>query len=92
MGSVLVRLKVLPDDISVSLDDLAEQVSRKLPQGSILLRRDKEPIAFGLSALILDVKVSEGEGILDRLESSIKEVEHVSQVDIIGVSRFSTSL
>ena len=92
MGSVLVRLKVLPDDISVSLDDLAEQVSSKLPQGSILLRRDKEPIAFGLSALILDVKVSEGEGILDRLESSIKEVEHVSQVDIIGVSRFSTSL
>jgi len=92
MDSVLVRLKVLPDDISVSLDDLAEQVSRKLPQGSILLRRDKEPIAFGLSALILDVKVSEGEGILDRLESSIKEVEHVSQVDIIGVSRFSTSL
>jgi len=92
MGSVLVRLKVLPDDISVSLDDLAEHVSRKLPQGSILLRRDKEPIAFGLSALILDVKVSEGEGILDRLESSIKEVEHVSQVDIIGVSRFSTSL
>ncbi len=92
MGSVLVRLKVLPDDISVSLDELAEKISSNLPQGSALLRRSQEPIAFGLSALILDVKVSEGEGILDRLESSIKEVEHVSQVDIIGVSRFSTSL
>jgi len=90
LGSVLVRLKVLPDDVSVSLDELAEQISRKLPQGSTLLRRAQEPIAFGLSALILDVKVSEEEGILDKLESSISEVEHVSQVDVIGVSRFST--
>lgn len=92
MGSVLIRLKVLPDDVSVSLDELAEQISVKLPQGSFLLRKAKEPIAFGLSALILDIKVAEGEGTLDRLESSIKEVEHVSQVDVVGVSRFSTSL
>ncbi len=91
MGSVLVRLKVLPDDVSVPLEDLAEQISRKLPQGSTIIRRSKEPIAFGLSALLLDVKVSEEEGILDRLESAIKEVEHVSQVDVIGVSRFSTA-
>lgn len=87
MGSVLVRLKVLPDDVSVPLDELAEQIRRKLPQGSSLLRKAHEPIAFGLSALILDVKVSEGEGALDKLESSIKGVEHVSQVDVIGVSR-----
>jgi elongation factor 1-beta len=92
LGSVLVRLKVLPDDVSVPLDELAEQIDRKLPQGSTLLRRTQEPIAFGLSALILDVKVTEEEGILDKLESLIKEVEHVSQVDVIGVSRFSTSL
>ena len=91
MGSVLVRLKVLPDDISIPLDAIAEQISRKLPAGSILVRSAQEPIAFGLSALILDVKVSEEEGILDRLESSIRGVEHVSQVDIIGVSRFSTA-
>jgi len=92
LGSVLIRLKVLPDDVSVSLDELAEQISVKLPQGSFLLRKAKEPIAFGLSALILDIKVAEGEDTLDRLESSIKEVEHVSQVDVVGVSRFSTSL
>jgi len=92
LGSVLVRLKVLPDDISVPLDELAEHIGRKLPQGSTILRRAQEPIAFGLSALILDVKVTEEEGVLDRLESAIKEVKHVSQVDVIGVSRFSTSL
>ena len=92
MGSVLVRLKVLPDDVSVSLDELAEQISLRLPKGSSLLRKAKEPIAFGLSALILDIKVGEGEGTLDSLESSIKDVKHVSQVDVIGVSRFSTSL
>ena len=92
MGSVLVRLKVLPDDVSVSLDELAEQISLKLPKGSSLLRKAEEPIAFGLSALILDIKVGESEGTLDSLESSIKEVKHVSQVDVIGLSRFSTSL
>ena len=92
MSSVVVRLKVLPDDISVPLGELVEQIRRKLPEGSTLLRSSEEPIAFGLSALILDVKVSEEEGALDRLESSIKEVEHISQVDVIGVSRFSTSL
>ena len=92
MSSVVVRLKVLPNDISVPLGELVEQIRRKLPEGSTLLRSSEEPIAFGLSALILDVKVSEEEGALDRLESSIKEVEHISQVDVIGVSRFSTSL
>jgi len=92
LGSVLVRLKVLPDDVSVSLDELAEQISLKLPKGSSLLRKAEEPIAFGLSALILDIKVGESEGTLDSLESSIKEVKHVSQVDVIGLSRFSTSL
>jgi len=83
---------VLPDDVSVSLDELAEQISLKLPKGSSLLRKAEEPIAFGLSALILDIKVGESEGTLDSLESSIKEVKHVSQVDVIGLSRFSTSL
>jgi len=92
LSSVVVRLKVLPNDISVPLGELVEQIRRKLPEGSTLLRSSEEPIAFGLSALILDVKVSEEEGALDRLESSIKEVEHISQVDVIGVSRFSTSL
>jgi translation elongation factor aEF-1 beta len=91
MGSVLVKLKILPDDVSVPLEDLAERIGRNLPQGSTIIRRSQEPIAFGLSALILYVKVAEEEGILDRLESAIREVEHVSQVDIIGVSRSSTS-
>lgn len=92
MSDVLIRLKVLPDDVSVSLDELAEKIMSRLPEGSLLLRRFKEPIAFGLSALILDIRMKESEGTLDRLESSVRDVEHVSQVDVVGVSRLSTSL
>ncbi|MFN3621894.1 MAG: elongation factor 1-beta [Nitrososphaerales archaeon] len=89
---MLVRLKVLPDDVSISLDELTEKIMNKLPAGFSLLKKVQEPIAFGLSALILDIKIKESEGSLDILESSIKGVEHVSQVDVVGVSRLSTSL
>lgn len=92
MGDVLVRLRVLPDDVSVSLDELSEKIAGSLPTGSSILRKVQEPIAFGLSALILDVKIKEAEGSLDLLESSVRNVEHVSQVDVVGVSRLSTSL
>ncbi|MEM4725775.1 MAG: elongation factor 1-beta [Nitrososphaerales archaeon] len=89
---MLVRVKVLPDDITVSLDELTEKIINKLPAGSSLLKKVQEPIAFGLSALILDIKIKESEGVLDTLEASIKDVEHVSQVDVVGVSRLSTPL
>ncbi len=92
MGNVLVRVRVLPDDVNIQLDNLAEKVKAALPQDAIILKRSQEPIAFGLSALTLDIKIGDSEGSLEKVESSISSVEHVSRVDVIGASRLSTSI
>jgi elongation factor 1-beta len=92
MAQVLVRLKVLPDDVSINLDELSSNIGLHLPKDVKLRSSKKEPIAFGLSALIMDLLVDEKEGAMDELEQYIGKVEHVSQVDVLGVSRLSTKL
>jgi translation elongation factor EF-1beta len=51
-----------------------------------------EPIAFGLVAVIVDIQIDEKEGLMDALEGAVRSSDLVSQADVIGVSRDSTSL
>ena len=92
LAKVLVRLKILPDDVNVKPAELASYVEGKLPEGASIRARGEEPIAFGLEALLLDVEVEEAEGAMDRLEEAIGKADHVSQIQVVGVSRLSTTL
>jgi elongation factor 1-beta len=49
----------------------------------------KEPIAFGLNAIIGDFLIDDEEGQMDKLEDSIKSIEGVGQIEVINISRQS---
>ena len=92
MSKLLVRVKVFRDGVEVNLDDLTQKIADKLlPDISIRSTR-KEPIAFGISALIIDTTMDEKENLTDELEKTISEVDHVSQVEVVGMSNLSTTL
>lgn len=92
MGSVLIRFKVLPKEATTDLEEMARSIEQKLPQGATIRRVEKEPIAFGLFALILDIQAAEEEGTMEKLETTLRSSEHVGEIDVVGVSRLSTKL
>ncbi|EZQ03793.1 elongation factor 1-beta [Candidatus Acidianus copahuensis] len=88
MTDVLVVLKVFPDSDEIDLDKLAEEIGKRLPTGYTVVRKDTEPIAFGLKALVLYVQMPEQtEGGTDVLEEKASEIEGVSHAEVVGLTR-----
>ncbi len=88
----MIRIKVLPADPNVDLDKIVESVSRKLGAQAQIKSKTFEPIAFGLSAVILDIVAPESEGSIDSVERSVSSAPLVGQYEMMGVSRMSSKL
>ena len=92
MGSYVIRLKVLPQETTTEHEKILESVSKALPSGAQVRGHKVEPMAFGLSAIIVDVVVPEEEGVIDAVEHSVSTAPLVGQYELIGVSRMSSKL
>jgi elongation factor 1-beta len=92
MGSYVIRLKVLPTDTTTEHERIVKSIADSLPPESKIRGQKIEPIAFGLSAIILDIVAPETEGIIDSIEKSVSEAPLVGQSELIGVSRMSSKL
>ena len=92
MGSYVIRLKVLPQDTDTEHGRIVESVAKALPGGVQIRGQKIEPIAFGLSAIILDVVAPEEEGIIDKVEQAASTAQLVGQCEFLGVSRMSSKL
>ena len=90
MGSVLITYKIFPSDVVENFDDLKKKIEKCLPEFSSVEGYGEEPIAFGLKALLVQLKFPEDKtGILDELETKLGEVEGISQVQTLMVRRTS---
>ena len=92
MGSYVIRLKVLPADTTTEHDRIVKSIADSLPSVAKVRSQRIEPIAFGLSAIILDIVAPEQEGIIDSVEESISKAPLVGQSELVGVSRMSSKL
>lgn len=92
MGSLVVRLKVLPSEVGLDLNRVRTLIEASLPVGMSIISHGEEPIAFGLVALILNIELEEKEGMMERLENAVRGAPSVSQIDVLGVSRKSAKL
>ena len=90
MAKVLVSLKVFPKDAEEDLGALEERIRESLKGKYEVYRVDKEPVAFGLYTLIVHVISPENvEGGTSEVERLIGEVDGVSEVEVVRVSRIS---
>lgn len=92
MGSYVIRLKLLPEDIATNLQELVDSVASLLPKPAQVKGQKIEPIAFGLSAVIVDVVAPEEEGVVDKIEDAVSKAPLLGQYEVIGVSRMSSKL
>ena len=91
-GSYVIRMKLLPQDTTTDLQKIVEQVAGLLPKPAQVRGQKIEPIAFGLSAVIVDVIAPEEEGFVDKVEEAVTKAPLVAQYEVIGVSRMSAKL
>lgn len=90
MAKLAVIVKILPKDISVDLEELVNKIREKLPRKYELKDYRKEPIAFGLQALLVSIVMPENiEGGTEELEKIMSSIPGVGEVTVEYVSRIS---
>ena len=83
MAEVIVGLKILPKTIEVDLDKLEEEIKRAISPEKM----EREPIAFGLVAILVKKLVPDEAGRVDELERKLKAIEDVGEVEVVSISR-----
>lgn len=92
MGSYVIRLKVLPQDTTTEHQWIVDSVAGVLPSQAKIRSQKIEPIAFGLSAIIVDIVAPEEEGMIEKIEAAVSAAPLVGQSEFMGVSRMSGKL
>lgn len=87
MGDVAAKIKVMPQDPELDLDDLEDRLANVLPEGAEITEFSREDVAFGLVAILASVIVPDDEGGTEAVEEAFAEVEGVESVGIEGVTR-----
>ena len=83
----MIAYKILPSESTVDLEVLKEKIKKQLADIASIQRFAEEPIAFGLSALKVNMVLPERDGILDETEKRITDIEEVGQIHTLGVTR-----
>ena len=88
MGKIIIAYKIFPSESTVDLELLKEKIKKQLTDIASIQRFAEEPIAFGLSALIVNMVLPEDkEGILNETEKRLTELEDIGQIQTLGVNR-----
>ena len=88
MGKIIIAYKIFPSESTVDLELLEEKIRKQLSGFASAQKFAKEPIAFGLSALKVTMIIPEDEeGVLEKVESHLNELEEIGQIQTLGVNR-----
>jgi len=82
MSKVAVTIRVMPEGTEVDLNELERRI-RELAQVTSVSR---EPIAFGLEALLLVALVPDAAGGSEPLERALQELPGVGSVQVVGIT------
>ena len=89
MGKIIIAYKIFPSESGIDLGLLKDKITKQLSDIASIQPFTEEPIAFGLSALIVNLVLPEDkEGILDETEKRLTNMQEVSQIQTLGVNRF----
>ena len=87
MGTAIIKIKIMPKapdtDLTI-IEEKAKEIISKSTKSQI--QSEKEPIAFGLTALILTFTWDEELGT-DDMENALRDLENVNSAEIIDMRR-----
>ena len=87
MGTVSVKMKVLPESPDADFEKIKEEAQKIVSEkGGTNCHFEEEPIAFGLKALITIFDWTEGNEI-EVVEEALGTIEKVNSVQMIDMRR-----
>lgn len=87
MGINAVKIKLMPSSPDINLEEIEEKVKKIIEEtGGKNPTFEKQPIAFGLNALIILFAWPE-EKELEHLENRLKNMENVNSANVIDIRR-----
>jgi elongation factor 1-beta len=92
MARLVARIKILPAEAETDLDGVVESLKKSVPEGMEIKAHAKEPIAFGLHAIVGDFMLDDAEGQMDKLEEAIKGIMGVGEIEVMNISRASVKM
>jgi elongation factor 1-beta len=87
MGEVAAKIKIMPSGMDVDLNKLKDALTKVLPKGARIHGFSEEPVAFGLKALMVVVKVGDIEGGTEKVEEEFRKVKDVESVSVEELGR-----
>ena len=88
MGLLLIILKLMPTSIETNLKNIEEHAREIAGKFNYtIIGFDQEPIAFGLTALIMKLSIDETTQDLDAMQEALRNIIGMASVEIIDMRR-----
>ena len=89
MARVIVTIKIMPESPELDLVKLESEAVKKIKNfaGNTEIKKEIEPVAFGLNAIKITFIMDESKGSTESLENNIRNINGVSSAEIVDVRR-----
>ncbi len=85
MGKVVIKIKALPKDTSVNIEELVAKIKEFLSKYGSVYKSEVQPLAFGLTVIMITLITDEEQGT-SKLEEAFQSFSDAS-LNISEVSR-----
>lgn len=85
-SQAIIQIKIMPDSPSADLDKIESEAEKLILMETKQIKKEREPIAFGLTALKISFTLPE-ENSTDSLIESIQNISEVSSCEIVDYRR-----
>ena len=87
MANVVITMKLMPESPETDLEALAVKAEEVISTVGEVGKKEFEPVAFGLKAVLLTFVMDESKGSTDDIEKTISDFDEVASAEVTDVRR-----